>query len=93
MDPYSSEPFEYLGRFYSQIQRDKVKAKRCFQKAFDLDRTNEGAGEALCDLMVELEEEVCIVNVGKQRQSVISHIQSVYMSAFSCVLLLTLWEI
>ncbi|XP_078313322.1 superkiller complex protein 3-like [Crassostrea virginica] len=57
LDPYRSELFEYLGRFYSQIQRDKVKAKRCFQKAFDLDRTNEGAGEALCDLMVELGEE------------------------------------
>lgn len=58
LDPYSSEPFEYLGRFYTEIQKDKGKGKRCYQKAFDLDRNNDKAGEALCDLMTELGEEV-----------------------------------
>lgn len=57
LDPYSSEPFEYLGRFYTEIQKDKGKGKRCYQKAFDLDRNNDKAGEALCDLMTELGEE------------------------------------
>lgn len=58
LDPYSSEPFELLGRFYTEIQKDKGKGKRCYQKAFDLDRNNDKAGEALCDLMTELGEEV-----------------------------------
>ncbi|XP_056022044.1 SKI3 subunit of superkiller complex protein-like [Ostrea edulis] len=57
LDPYHSEPFEYLGRFYTEVQRDRVKGKRCFQKAFDLDGNNDRAGEALCDLMNELGEE------------------------------------
>lgn len=57
-DFYSSELFEYLGRFYIEIQKDKGKGKRCYQKAFDLDRNNDKVGEVLCDLMIELGEEV-----------------------------------
>ncbi|XP_061172794.1 superkiller complex protein 3-like [Saccostrea echinata] len=57
LDSYCSEPFEYLGRFYTEIQKDQVKGKRCFQKAFDLDRSNDSAGEALCDIMNKIGEE------------------------------------
>ncbi|XP_033749913.1 LOW QUALITY PROTEIN: tetratricopeptide repeat protein 37-like [Pecten maximus] len=51
LDPYNSEVFLYLGHFSLDVQQDKVKATKCYQKAFDLDIDNDDAGAALCDLL------------------------------------------
>ncbi|XP_021379584.1 tetratricopeptide repeat protein 37-like [Mizuhopecten yessoensis] len=51
LDPYNSEAFLYLGHFSLDVQHDKVKATKCYQKGFDLDNDNDDAGAALCDLL------------------------------------------
>lgn len=57
------EPFLYLGHFYLELQQDKVKAKKCYQKAFDLDNENEVAGAAVCDIMTAIGQEVKSVDL------------------------------
>lgn len=37
---------------------DSTRARKCYQKAFDLDNKNETAGEKLCDLLTQEGEEV-----------------------------------
>ncbi|CAL1530763.1 unnamed protein product [Lymnaea stagnalis] len=58
LDPNHFESFLYLGYFYKDIQQNLVKAKRCFQKAYDLNPGSDQSGCALVDILVELEEEV-----------------------------------
>lgn len=60
LDPHNSETFEYLGHYYSEAGRDVTRARKCYQKAFDLDNKNETAGEKLCDLLNKAGEEVSI---------------------------------
>lgn len=50
-DPCNSETFLYLGHYYHHVGGDDSRARKCYQKAYDLDPTNEEAGEALCDLL------------------------------------------
>ena len=57
LDPYNSDIFLYLGYYYNSYLADSSKAKRCYQKAFDLDGENEDAGSALVDTLVALSEE------------------------------------
>ncbi|XP_071101530.1 superkiller complex protein 3-like [Haliotis cracherodii] len=57
LDPYNSDIFLYLGHFYATVQKQNVKAKRCYQKAYDLDPANEEAGAALCDILVAIGED------------------------------------
>ena len=58
LDPHNSETFEYLGHYYSEVGGDMSRARKCHQKAFDLDNQNEAAGEKLCDLLKQEGEEV-----------------------------------
>ncbi|KAL8583667.1 hypothetical protein ACOMHN_037390 [Nucella lapillus] len=57
LDPYMSGTFLYLGHFYAELKTDLQRAKKCYQKAYDLDSSNEEAGAALCDMMAALGEE------------------------------------
>ncbi|XP_060062752.1 tetratricopeptide repeat protein 37-like [Ylistrum balloti] len=57
LDTYNSEAFLYLGHFSLEVQHDKVKATKCYQKAFDLDNDNDDAGVALCDLLASTDQE------------------------------------
>ncbi|XP_077989019.1 tetratricopeptide repeat protein 37-like isoform X1 [Glandiceps talaboti] len=57
LDPYHSDTFLYLGHYYQMIAVDTNKAKRCYQKSFDLDRRNDEAGAALGDALIALGEE------------------------------------
>lgn len=52
-DPYNGEIFLYLGHFYLYGQQNKEKAKKCYQKAFDLDSENAEVGAAFCDIMMD----------------------------------------
>jgi superkiller protein 3 len=45
--------FCYLGHYYNQIDADKVRAEKCFQKSIELDIGNSEATEALIQLMLE----------------------------------------
>ncbi|KAK7473574.1 hypothetical protein BaRGS_00035177 [Batillaria attramentaria] len=57
LDPYLSDTFLYLGHFYAEVKRDQERAKKCYQKAFDLDSNSDEAGAALCDMLTALGEE------------------------------------
>ena len=61
LDPYCGEVFRYLGDFYTQVQNDVVKAKKCYQKAFDLDPDDDLTGAALCDALSATDREVNIL--------------------------------
>ncbi|KAK3098545.1 hypothetical protein FSP39_020503 [Pinctada imbricata] len=52
-DPYHTEVFEMLGYFYRDIQKDRVRSRKCFEKSFDLDGSNERSGAALCDMLTD----------------------------------------
>ena len=56
-DPYNCETFLYLGHFSLDFQQDQTRAKKCFQKAFDLDTSCDEAGAALCDLLTSSDQE------------------------------------
>ncbi|CAG5130134.1 unnamed protein product, partial [Candidula unifasciata] len=57
LDPLNYESFLYLGYFYKFVQQDTVKARRCLQKAYDLNPGKDEVGCALVDILVELDEE------------------------------------
>jgi len=57
LDPQKSVTFLYLGHYYLRVGGDGVRARKCYQKAFDLDPGCGEAGEPLCDLLVEQGEE------------------------------------
>nr|XP_006811551.1 PREDICTED: tetratricopeptide repeat protein 37-like [Saccoglossus kowalevskii] len=57
LDPYHSDTFLYLGYYYENVTGDIKKAKRCYQKSFDLDRRNDEAGAALGDALISLDEQ------------------------------------
>ena len=57
LDPYNAETFMYLGHFSLNIQHDETRARKCYQKSFDLDPTLEEAGAALCDLLTSADME------------------------------------
>ncbi|WAR01178.1 TTC37-like protein [Mya arenaria] len=47
LDPNNSMTFLYLGHYYIQVGKDKLRARKCYQKAFDLDPSCSEAGEPL----------------------------------------------
>ncbi|RIA96123.1 hypothetical protein C1645_815807 [Glomus cerebriforme] len=49
LDQNLSGPFTYLGHFYRLIDRDHVRAKKCYQKAFSNDPLDEEAGMQLSE--------------------------------------------
>ncbi|XP_070543416.1 tetratricopeptide repeat protein 37-like [Ptychodera flava] len=57
LEPYHSDSFLYLGYYYQEIAADINKAKKCYQKTFDLDSRNDEAGAALGDALIALDEE------------------------------------
>ncbi|XP_012943920.1 tetratricopeptide repeat protein 37 isoform X2 [Aplysia californica] len=57
LDPYNYESFLYIGHFYKLVQGDAVKARRCYQKAYDLSGGKDEPGSALVDTLMELGEE------------------------------------
>ncbi|KAI8480965.1 Tetratricopeptide repeat protein 37 [Branchiostoma belcheri] len=57
LDPHHSDTFLYLGHYYRDVAGDVQRAKRCYQKAFDLDQTSEEAGAAFGDACIDLGEE------------------------------------
>ncbi|XP_052801085.1 tetratricopeptide repeat protein 37-like [Mya arenaria] len=57
LDPNNSVTFLYLGHYYIQVGKDKLRARKCYQKAFDLDPSCSEAGEPLCDFLTEQGEE------------------------------------
>ncbi|XP_052248166.1 tetratricopeptide repeat protein 37-like isoform X1 [Dreissena polymorpha] len=60
LSPETSEAFLYLGHYYGQEGGDRIRARKCYQKAFDLDPSSEVAGEKLCDFLTEIgEDEKC----------------------------------
>ncbi|XP_030049258.1 superkiller complex protein 3 [Microcaecilia unicolor] len=56
LDMYLGKAFCYLGHYYRDIAKDKLRARGCYKKAFDLDEADETAGAAAVDLSVELED-------------------------------------
>ncbi|GLH08653.1 Tetratricopeptide repeat protein 37 [Gryllus bimaculatus] len=50
LDPNNYENFVYLGKCYSLGARDVDKARRCYQKAFQLNQRSEEAGAGLSDI-------------------------------------------
>ncbi|GAB1600098.1 tetratricopeptide repeat protein 37-like [Argonauta hians] len=73
LDPYNSEIFLYLGHFYLHIQQDKEKARKCYQKSFNLDPENPDVGAAFCDIMMDTGD------VGDEK--VLEYLQSVTAKA------------
>ncbi|XP_055874018.1 tetratricopeptide repeat protein 37-like [Biomphalaria glabrata] len=69
LDPLHFESFLYLGYFYRDIQRDKTKARRCFQKAYDLNSASTETGIALVDSLMEEEEQTQCVRILEQATS------------------------
>ncbi|KAI0208166.1 Tetratricopeptide repeat protein 37 [Lamellibrachia satsuma] len=65
LDPFYSPTFLYLGRFYSQVARDLTKARKCFEKAFQLNPTDSEAGTALVDMLTNLGDEQQAENILK----------------------------
>ncbi|GFR81884.1 tetratricopeptide repeat protein 37, partial [Elysia marginata] len=57
LDPYNYEAFFFIGNFYRHIQQDLVKARRCFQKASDLQPESDECSAALVNTLLELGEE------------------------------------
>lgn len=59
-DVDSAVNFSYpdLGFFIFFLTLLNRKAKRCYQKAYNLDPANEEAGAALCDILVAIGEDV-----------------------------------
>ncbi|XP_014670150.1 PREDICTED: tetratricopeptide repeat protein 37-like isoform X2 [Priapulus caudatus] len=49
LDPYFYGNFLYLGHFYAEVVKDLNKARRCYQKAYDLNKQSEDAAIALSD--------------------------------------------
>uniref|UniRef100_A0A8C3RN06 Tetratricopeptide repeat domain 37 n=1 Tax=Chelydra serpentina TaxID=8475 RepID=A0A8C3RN06_CHESE len=54
LDSYMGSVFCYLGHYYRDVAGDKSRARGCYKKAFELDRTDGEAGAAAVDLSVEL---------------------------------------
>ncbi|NXQ87389.1 TTC37 protein, partial [Nyctibius grandis] len=54
LDSYLGSVFCYLGNYYRDIAGDKIRARGCYKKAFELDGTDEESGTAAVDLSVEL---------------------------------------
>ncbi|XP_075597024.1 superkiller complex protein 3 isoform X1 [Balearica regulorum gibbericeps] len=54
LDSYLGNVFCYLGNYYRDIAGDKSRARGCYKKAFELDRTDEESGTAAVDLSMEL---------------------------------------
>jgi tetratricopeptide (TPR) repeat protein len=48
IDPGLAGAFTYLGRYYLEVQKDDLRARRCFQKAVQLDPNDERAGDPPC---------------------------------------------
>ncbi|NXS55940.1 TTC37 protein, partial [Brachypteracias leptosomus] len=46
--------FRYLGNYYREVAGDKSRARGCYKKAFELDRSDEESGAAAVDLSEEL---------------------------------------
>lgn len=44
LDAGHASTFTYLGLFYAQVEGDRARAKKCFQKALSLDVLDETAG-------------------------------------------------
>uniref|UniRef100_A0A452HAI7 Uncharacterized protein n=1 Tax=Gopherus agassizii TaxID=38772 RepID=A0A452HAI7_9SAUR len=58
LDSYMGSVFCYLGHYYRDVAGDKSRARGCYKKAFELDRTDGEAGAAAVDLSVELGDTV-----------------------------------
>ncbi|GAQ84866.1 superkiller protein 3 [Klebsormidium nitens] len=51
LQPGLAGAFTFLGRYYREVQADDLRARRCFQKAVQLDPDDQHAGTALADMM------------------------------------------
>ncbi|RUP47706.1 hypothetical protein BC936DRAFT_145426 [Jimgerdemannia flammicorona] len=56
LDPHFAAAFTYLGHYYRIVEHDRLRAKRCYQKAFSLDPSDADSGIQLSDYYVEDEE-------------------------------------
>ncbi|KAG2466535.1 TTC37 protein, partial [Polypterus senegalus] len=56
LDAYLGPVFRYLGHFYRDIAADKVRARGCYKKAFEIDRYDAESGAAAVDLSMELDD-------------------------------------
>uniref|UniRef100_A0A8C4S6I3 SKI3 subunit of superkiller complex n=1 Tax=Erpetoichthys calabaricus TaxID=27687 RepID=A0A8C4S6I3_ERPCA len=56
LDAYLGPVFRYLGHFYRDIAADKVRARGCYKKAFEIDRHDAESGAAAVDLSMELDD-------------------------------------
>ncbi|ELT99404.1 hypothetical protein CAPTEDRAFT_188519 [Capitella teleta] len=63
LDQYSYEVFLLLGHYYKKLIKDPQKARRCYQKAHDLNPTDEESGCSLVDALNELDEQEAAVSV------------------------------
>lgn len=48
--PSMSQPFAFLGHYFTEVCGDEAKAKRCYEKALSLEPANKDAGISLCDV-------------------------------------------
>ena len=88
-DPYNAVTFLYLGYYYYQQTTDKTRARKCYQKAFDLDPQNDEAGQALCEILNANGAEVSQVYFfmfKTTKQQNLSHVQieSIYRRQIQC---------
>ena len=58
LDPYYSDTFLYLGHYYGKLLGDSGKARRCYQKAYELRPGSDAGGCALVDALVAQDEHV-----------------------------------
>ncbi|EDV26404.1 uncharacterized protein TRIADDRAFT_54351 [Trichoplax adhaerens] len=49
IDPFHSNTFHYLGLYYKSIAKDIHRARKCFEKAYDLDKNHDEAAMMLAD--------------------------------------------
>ncbi|XP_053276715.1 SKI3 subunit of superkiller complex protein [Pleuronectes platessa] len=56
IDPHLGCVFRYLGHYYREIATDRVRARGCYKKAFELDNEDSESGSASVDLSMEQED-------------------------------------
>uniref|UniRef100_A0A8C9VPV1 SKI3 subunit of superkiller complex n=1 Tax=Scleropages formosus TaxID=113540 RepID=A0A8C9VPV1_SCLFO len=53
LDPFLGPAFRYLGHYYREITKDRVRARGCYKRAFELDNGDVESGAATVDLSME----------------------------------------
>ncbi|KAI8921089.1 hypothetical protein DFJ77DRAFT_545666 [Powellomyces hirtus] len=63
LDPDNAPVFAFLGHFYAEVEKDQVRAIRCYTRATSIDPGNEDAARALSTIWLENNERASAENV------------------------------